>query len=208
MHYMAFVRRDSNDYGNSRDIPSIVHRYHDYLEDYISTIDSAHISKNNVASGRAFDPSKKVKDLLRLMIVASNKGGRLRVEHGTSTMRHWDSPAAMYIKATTELFTLLALKIQPVETLAGNAFQSRPHNISEYIHNETLGQSSSNGLDEKVLTVTDLAFFSTRATADLFTLLALKIQPVETLDGNAFHFSHITSLNISTMRHWDSPAAM
>eukprot|EP00956_Cyclotella_meneghiniana_P010323 scaffold14260_cov33-Cyclotella_meneghiniana.AAC.1 len=57
-----------------------------------------------------------------------------------STMRHWDSPAAM-----------------PVETLAGQALQSRPHNIIPYIHNETLGQSSSNGLDVVIRTVTDWA---------------------------------------------------
>eukprot|EP00956_Cyclotella_meneghiniana_P002229 scaffold2501_cov47-Cyclotella_meneghiniana.AAC.2 len=55
-------------------------------------------------------------------------------------MRHWDSPAAM-----------------PVETLVGQAFQSRPHNIIPYIHNETLGQSSSNGLDVVIRTVTDWA---------------------------------------------------
>eukprot|EP00956_Cyclotella_meneghiniana_P014760 scaffold22240_cov46-Cyclotella_meneghiniana.AAC.1 len=83
-------------------------------------------------------------------------------------MRHWDSPAAMVwmksstqtmtwphsVRATTELFTLPALKIKPVETLAGKAFQSRPHIIIQHIHNETLGQSSSYGLDVKLHMVT------------------------------------------------------
>eukprot|EP00956_Cyclotella_meneghiniana_P011973 scaffold16889_cov63-Cyclotella_meneghiniana.AAC.5 len=58
-------------------------------------------------------------------------------------MRHWDSPAAMCVDA-----------------LAVRAFQSRPHNTIQYIHNETLGQSSSNGLDVKVRPVTDSALFS------------------------------------------------
>eukprot|EP00956_Cyclotella_meneghiniana_P042044 scaffold248338_cov94-Cyclotella_meneghiniana.AAC.1 len=49
------------------------------------------------------------------------------------------------------------LQTQPVETLAGKAFQSHLHDIIQYIHNETLGQSSSNGLDVMVHTVTDLA---------------------------------------------------
>eukprot|EP00956_Cyclotella_meneghiniana_P003498 scaffold4280_cov57-Cyclotella_meneghiniana.AAC.2 len=66
-----------------------------------------------------------------------------------SSKRHWDSPAAM-LGATTETFTLRTLKIQPVETLADKAFQSRPHQIIQYILNETLGQSSSNGLDVHV----------------------------------------------------------
>eukprot|EP00956_Cyclotella_meneghiniana_P037797 scaffold144637_cov46-Cyclotella_meneghiniana.AAC.3 len=45
-----------------------------------------------------------------------------------------------------ELFTLLMpLKIQSMEeTIAGKAFQSRPHHIIHHIHYETLGQSSSN----------------------------------------------------------------
>eukprot|EP00956_Cyclotella_meneghiniana_P030734 scaffold78299_cov63-Cyclotella_meneghiniana.AAC.1 len=92
-------------------------------------------------------------------------------------MRHWDSPVAMVwmrsspqtltqlrtvLGTTTELFTLPAFKIQSVEmeTLAGKAFQSRPHNIIQYIHNETLGQSSSYGLDEKLPTDTDSASYS------------------------------------------------
>eukprot|EP00956_Cyclotella_meneghiniana_P016311 scaffold25748_cov49-Cyclotella_meneghiniana.AAC.1 len=70
-------------------------------------------------------------------------------------MRHWDSPAAMS-ELHLNFFTLRALKIQSVETLAGKAFQSRPHNI---IH-ETLGQSSSYGLDEKLPTDTDSASYS------------------------------------------------
>eukprot|EP00956_Cyclotella_meneghiniana_P016819 scaffold26884_cov39-Cyclotella_meneghiniana.AAC.1 len=115
-------------------------------------------------------------------------------------MRHWDSPAAMvWMKSsiwtltqlrtvgdTTELFTHSALKIEPVETLAGKAFQSRPHNIIQHIHNETLGQSSSYGLDKKLPKDTDLDFFSIRATTELFTLPSLKIQPVKTLAGKAF----------------------
>ena len=88
-------------------------------------------------------------------------------------MSHWDSPAAMvWMSGSTQallglihlgpqswLFTLSELKTQPVETLAGKAFQSKLHNIIQYIHNETLGQSSSNGLVVMVhtVTVTDLA---------------------------------------------------
>eukprot|EP00956_Cyclotella_meneghiniana_P031235 scaffold81357_cov57-Cyclotella_meneghiniana.AAC.1 len=74
------------------------------------------------------------------------------------TMKHWDSPAVIVrmkrssqsptwpssVGATTELFTLPTLKIQDVETLAGKAFQSRPHYIIHHIQYETLGQSSSN----------------------------------------------------------------
>eukprot|EP00956_Cyclotella_meneghiniana_P020220 scaffold35385_cov50-Cyclotella_meneghiniana.AAC.1 len=63
------------------------------------------------------------------------------------------------VGTTTELFTLPALKIQSVETLAGKAFH-RPQNIIQYIHNETLGQSSSYGLDEKLPTDTGLALYS------------------------------------------------
>ena len=91
-----------------------------------------------------------------------------------SIMRHWDGPAAMVwmkwstqsltwpcsLVATRQVSLLLELKIQPVETLAGNAFQSKHHNIIQYIHNETLGWSSSNGLDEMVHTVTTLALFT------------------------------------------------
>eukprot|EP00956_Cyclotella_meneghiniana_P037796 scaffold144637_cov46-Cyclotella_meneghiniana.AAC.2 len=72
-------------------------------------------------------------------------------------MRHWDSPAVTVrmlrssqsltqlssVGATTELFTLPALKIQPAETLTDNGFQSRPHHIIHHIHSETLRQSSS-----------------------------------------------------------------
>eukprot|EP00956_Cyclotella_meneghiniana_P009681 scaffold13388_cov51-Cyclotella_meneghiniana.AAC.1 len=74
-------------------------------------------------------------------------------------MRHWVSPAAM-LGQTTYLFTLPTLKIQSLDTLAVKAFQSRPHNIIQYIHNETLGQSSSNGLDVKVCPVTKSSLFS------------------------------------------------
>ena len=59
------------------------------------------------------------------------------------------------VGTTSELFTLSALKIQSVETIAGKAFQSRPHNIIQHIHNETLGQSSSYGLDVKLHMVTN-----------------------------------------------------
>eukprot|EP00956_Cyclotella_meneghiniana_P028360 scaffold65634_cov50-Cyclotella_meneghiniana.AAC.2 len=61
---------------------------------------------------------------------------------------------------TRQLFTLPELKNQPVETIAGKAFQSKLHNIIQYIHDETLGWSSSNGLDVMVQTVTDLALFT------------------------------------------------
>eukprot|EP00956_Cyclotella_meneghiniana_P037622 scaffold141766_cov122-Cyclotella_meneghiniana.AAC.1 len=88
-------------------------------------------------------------------------------------MRHWDSPAAMVwmkssaqaptqlhtVGATSELFTLSALKIQSVETIGGKAFQSRPDNTIQHIYNETLGQSSSYGLDEKLRTDTDSASY-------------------------------------------------
>ena len=91
-----------------------------------------------------------------------------------SITRHWDGPAAVVwmlwstqslpwpcsLGATRQLSPLLELKIQPVETLAGNAFQSKPHNIIQYIHNETLGWSSSNGMDVMVHTVTTLALFT------------------------------------------------
>eukprot|EP00956_Cyclotella_meneghiniana_P036868 scaffold131539_cov43-Cyclotella_meneghiniana.AAC.5 len=68
-------------------------------------------------------------------------------------MRHYDSPAAMVRMkrssqsltwpssvgaTTTELFTLPAIKIQPVETLTGKAFHSSPLSIIYHIHNETL----------------------------------------------------------------------
>ena len=86
-------------------------------------------------------------------------------------MRHLDSPAAMVcLKWSTQsltwpsslgapncLFPLIQLRTQPVKTLAAKAFQSKLHNIIQYIHNETLEQSSSNGLDDMVHTVTDLA---------------------------------------------------
>ena len=89
-------------------------------------------------------------------------------------MRHWDSPAAMVwmfrftqqliwpssVRGNNRNFHPYTLKIQPVETIAGKAFQSRPHNIIQYILNETLGQSSSNGLDVQVHPATDLAFIS------------------------------------------------
>ena len=91
------------------------------------------------------------------------------------------------VGATTELFTLLTLKIQSVETIADKAFQSRPHNIIQHIHNETLGQSSSYGLDEKLCTDNDLAFVQLGATTELFTLPALKIQSVETIADKAFN---------------------
>eukprot|EP00956_Cyclotella_meneghiniana_P016924 scaffold27199_cov61-Cyclotella_meneghiniana.AAC.1 len=87
-------------------------------------------------------------------------------------------PVTDYVRsigATTELFTLPSLKIQSRDTLAGKEFQSRPHNIIQYIHNETLGQSNSNGLDVKLW-----------QTTELFTLHTLKIQPVATLAGRAF----------------------
>ena len=92
-----------------------------------------------------------------------------------SIMRHWDGPAAMVwmfwstqsltwpcsLGATRrQLSPLPELKIQPVETLDGKAFHSKLHNIIQYIHDETLGWSSSNGLDVMVQTVTDLALFT------------------------------------------------
>eukprot|EP00956_Cyclotella_meneghiniana_P030221 scaffold75472_cov71-Cyclotella_meneghiniana.AAC.1 len=87
-------------------------------------------------------------------------------------MRHWDGPAAVVwmswstqslipwpcsLGDTRQLFPLKEDKIQPVETLVGNTFQSKPHIIIQYIHNETLGWSSSSGMDVMVHTVTDLA---------------------------------------------------
>ena len=67
-HFMAFVRRESNDYGYSRDIPTIVYHYHRHLDGYITTIDPKHISEKNGVSARAFDSTEldKVKDLLRV----------------------------------------------------------------------------------------------------------------------------------------------
>ena len=56
------------------------------------------------------------------------------------------------------LFTLSELKTRLVETLASKAFQSQLHDIIQYIHNETLGQSSSNGLDVMVHTGIDLPY--------------------------------------------------
>ena len=53
---------------------------------------------------------------------------------------------------------MLALKIKPGETLADLAFQSKLHNIIQYIHNETLRQASSNALDVKVPSVADLVY--------------------------------------------------
>eukprot|EP00956_Cyclotella_meneghiniana_P039821 scaffold180433_cov46-Cyclotella_meneghiniana.AAC.1 len=67
----------------------------------------------------------------------------------------WSLTQSRTVRATAELFTLPVLKIQPVETLAGKALQSRSHNIIQHIHNETLGQSSSYGLDEKLHRVTN-----------------------------------------------------
>ena len=95
-HFMAFVRRESNDYGYSRDIPTIVYHYHRHLDGYITTIDPKHISEKNGVSARAFDSTEldKVKDLLRLMIVASNRGGRLRVEHGSLTFIASERPSS------------------------------------------------------------------------------------------------------------------
>eukprot|EP00956_Cyclotella_meneghiniana_P028494 scaffold66482_cov79-Cyclotella_meneghiniana.AAC.1 len=48
------------------------------------------------------------------------------------------------LEAKRRLFTDPELKNQPMETIAGKAFQSKLHNIIQYIHNETLGWSSSN----------------------------------------------------------------
>ena len=64
------------------------------------------------------------------------------------------------VRATTELFTLPVLKIQPVETLAGSALQSRLHIIIQHIHNETLGQTSSYGLDVTLHMVTNSVLYS------------------------------------------------
>ena len=60
------------------DVPSIVYKYHEHL-----IINAQHVKKN-VATAWTFDSSEleAVKDLLCLMIVASNKGGIIRVEHG------------------------------------------------------------------------------------------------------------------------------
>eukprot|EP00956_Cyclotella_meneghiniana_P028721 scaffold67766_cov52-Cyclotella_meneghiniana.AAC.2 len=83
-------------------------------------------------------------------------------------MRYWDTPAAMVwmlrstqfhrltlveLEPQSDFSPLLELNIQPAETLAGKAFQSKMHIIIRYIHNEILGHSSSNGLDVAVHTV-------------------------------------------------------
>eukprot|EP00956_Cyclotella_meneghiniana_P022480 scaffold42660_cov46-Cyclotella_meneghiniana.AAC.1 len=132
-------------------------------------------------------PSVHSKSSLWPPLLAEDSNPDQITSFNISTMRHWDSPAAM-LGQSTELFTLHTLRIQPVATLAARAFQFRPHNIIQYIHNETLGQSSSNGLDLKVCPITDSALLSVGATTELFTLLVLQISPwtVDTLSGKAF----------------------
>eukprot|EP00956_Cyclotella_meneghiniana_P025646 scaffold53882_cov39-Cyclotella_meneghiniana.AAC.2 len=75
-------------------------------------------------------------------------------------MRHWDSQAAMvWMK---RIFYPLCTKNSTRGDLAGKAFQSRPHNIIQHIHNETLGQSSSYGLDENLHMDTNSASYNSR----------------------------------------------
>eukprot|EP00956_Cyclotella_meneghiniana_P016925 scaffold27199_cov61-Cyclotella_meneghiniana.AAC.2 len=112
-----------------------------------------------------------------------------------STMRHWESPSAM-LWQTTELFTLPALKIQSMDKLSGKEFQSRPHNIIQYIHNETLGQSSSNGLDLKVLPVTDSALFSWGNQIHSLSSIHSKSILWPPLLAKHSNPDHITSFNI------------
>ena len=112
------------------------------------------------------------------------------------------------VGATTELFTLLTLKIKSMETIAGKAFQSKPDNIIHYYNNKTLRQSSSYGLDEKLCTDTDSASYS---WGHNWTFHPPRTQnPVRGRPLLAKHSNpdHITSFIIITMRHWGSSAAM
>lgn len=80
-NFMAFMRRDPDDKGFGRvDVPTIVFKFHEYLKSHVTQIDHAQVRDGN-ATDRAFDPSEldSVKDLFRLMIAASNSGGKLRV---------------------------------------------------------------------------------------------------------------------------------
>ena len=82
-NYMAFLRDDKNDGGFSRsDVPTVVFKFHAKLKSYVTSIDHTFCTNSSVSS-RAFIPSEleRVKDLFRLMIVASNKGGKLRIAH-------------------------------------------------------------------------------------------------------------------------------
>eukprot|EP00956_Cyclotella_meneghiniana_P014589 scaffold21901_cov59-Cyclotella_meneghiniana.AAC.6 len=92
-----------------------------------------------------------------------------------------------------------SIKIQSVDTLAGKAFQSWPHNIiHQYIHSETLGQPSSNGLDVKVKQDTETALFSCVYNRDPRRQSKSSLwRPLLAKHSNP---DHITSFNISTIR--------
>eukprot|EP00956_Cyclotella_meneghiniana_P042088 scaffold248350_cov41-Cyclotella_meneghiniana.AAC.2 len=109
-----------------------------------------------------------------------------------------DSALFSWVK-TTELYTLLALTQNPVcGDPSGKAFQSRPHNTIQYIHNETLRQSSSNSLDVKVQPDTDSALFSSVITTELFTLV------VQSVSDSAL-FSWVITTELFTLAVTQNP---
>eukprot|EP00956_Cyclotella_meneghiniana_P045927 scaffold391169_cov162-Cyclotella_meneghiniana.AAC.1 len=101
----------------------------------------------------------------------------------TQSLTYWSSS----LGAPASLFPLIHLRTQHVKTLAAKAFQSKLHNIIQYIHNETLGQSSSNGLVD-IWSTQSLTWPNSSLGAPncLFPVIQLRTQPVETLAGKAF----------------------
>jgi hypothetical protein len=79
-------RGDPNDGGYARkEVSAIVYKFRNAFRQYITTVHNEH-AKDEAVNIQAFDPSnyrlQKVKDLLHLMIVSSNQGGKLPIEHG------------------------------------------------------------------------------------------------------------------------------